>query len=132
MNYLVDTQIFLWSLLSPKKISKKVKDILLDPESAKHISVITFWEISLKFALKKLDLVGILPDNLPGLAKEMGFEIFNLDSDTASSFYKLPRFKNKDPFDRMLAWQAVGSNCYLVTKDPDFADFKDYGLKTIW
>lgn len=131
MNYLVDTHIFLWSLFSSRKISKKLKVILLNPEVIKYVSAITFWEISLKFKLGKIELSGILPDRLPGLAQEVGFEILNLDADTASSFFKLPKLKNKDPFDRMLAWQAIKHNYHLMTKDPDFAHYKDYGLKVV-
>lgn len=132
MNYLVDTHIFLWSLLSSKKISKRVKNILLNPELTKYVSTITFWEISLKFSIGKINLSGVLPDKLPSFAKDAGFDILDLDSDTASSFFKLPRLKNKDPFDRMLAWQAITKDCQLVTKDADFNTYKNLGLKTVW
>lgn len=131
MNYLVDTHIFLWSLFSSKKISKKAKDLLLDSELTKIVSAITFWEISLKFSLGKLDLNGVLPDKLPDIAKEAGFEILNLDYDIAASFYKLPKLKNKDPFDRMLAWQAICMDYHLLTQDQDFVKFKEHGLKIV-
>ena len=131
MSYLVDTHIFLWSLLSSKKIPKKIKDLLLDPELTKYVSAITFWEIALKFSLKKLDLKGVLPDKLPVIAKDAGFEILDLDYGTASSFYKLPKYKNKDPFDRMLAWQTICLDYHLLTQDQGFADYKDYGLKIV-
>lgn len=130
MSYLVDTHIFLWSLLSVRKISKKIKDILLDPESIKHVSAVTFWEISLKYQIGKLDLFGVLPEELPSLAKEAGFEILSLECETASSF-KLPKLKKKDPFDRMLAWQAICYDYQLLTKDQDFSGYKDYGLKIV-
>jgi len=132
VNYLVDTHVFLWAELSPKKISKKVKDILLNEESTKYVSTMTFWEISLKFSLGKIDLKGILPDKLPAIAKDTGFEILNLDAQTASTFYQLPKIKNKDPFDRILAWQAIREDCFLLTHDKELAGYKDYGLRVIW
>ena len=132
MNYLIDTHVFLWVLLSSKKIPKRVRDILLDTELTKTVSAITFWETSLKFSLGKIDLTGVLPDILPTLAKDTGFEILNLDADTASYFYKLPKLRNKDPFDRMLAWQAISKDYYLMTQDQDFTDYKDHGLKVVW
>ena len=131
MNYIVDTHIFLWIVFSPQKISKKIKDILLDPETTKWVSLITFWEVSLKYQLGKLNLKGILPDQLPDVAKDSGFELLELDCVTVSSFYKLPNLHNKDPFDRMLAWQAIKKDYHLLTKDPNFADYKDCGLKAI-
>jgi len=132
VKFIVDTHLFLWILLSPRKISKRIKKILLDPEVIKMVSVITFWEVSLKYQLKKINLTGVLPDQLPDIAKESGFEILSLDSDIASSFYKLPKLGNKDPFDRMLAWQAISKECCLLTKDREFAKYQDQGLKIIW
>lgn len=132
MSYLVDTHVFLWSVISPKKISQTISKILNDPESTKYISVFSFWEISLKFSLDKIDLIGILPDELPDIAKRANFDIVDLDLETASSYYKLPKTNNKDPFDRMLAWQAIRKNFCLLTKDRDFADYKDQGLKIVW
>lgn len=131
MNYLIDTHIFLWTVFYSKKLSKRIKNILLDPEAIIHASVITFWEISLKYQLGKINLVGILPDKLPMIAKKSGFEILNLDVDTISSFYKLPKLKNKDPFDRMLAWQAICQDYHFLTQDQDFADYKNHGLKIV-
>lgn len=132
MNYIVDTHIFLWSIIAPKKVSQKSKKILNDLESTKFISVITLWEISLKFSLDKLDLVGISPDELPEIAKKANFDIIDLDIKTASSYYKLPKTRHKDPFDRMLAWQAINRDCYLLTEDKDFTEYKDQGLKIAW
>lgn len=132
MKYISDTHIFLWTLFSPQKISKRVKDILLDAELTKYVSIITFWEISLKFSLGKIDLRGVLPDKLPNIAEKTGFEILNLDADTASSFYKLPKIRNKDPFDRMLAWQAISKDCFLLSRDKELLNYKAHGLNIVW
>ena len=131
MNYLTDTHIFLWVIFSPQKISKTIRNTLLDREATKNVSLITFWEISLKFALKKIDLRGVLPDQLPSIAKDTGFEILNLDPQTVSSFYKLPKLRNKDPFNHMLAWQAIKNNYFLLTQDQGFLDYKEHGLNIV-
>ena len=131
MNYLVDAHIFLWSLFSPGLIPKKIKAILSEPEAVKFISAISFWEIAIKFSLGKLDLKGILPDILPTIAKNAGFEILDLNTETVASFYKLPKLTNKDPFDRMLVWQAINSNYYLLTKDKGFEGYTNYGLRIV-
>lgn len=132
MTYLIDTHIFLWSVISPKKISQKIRKILNDPESTKFISAISFWEISLKFSLGKIDLSGISPDELPDIAKKAKFDILDLEVKVASSYHRLPKTHHKDPFDHMLAWQAICQDYTLLTKDLSFADYKNYGLKTIW
>lgn len=132
MSYLVDTHIFLWSIISPKKISQKIRKILSDPEPTKYISILSFWEISLKFSLDKIDLIGILPEQLPDIAKKSNFDIIDLDVKVVSSYHKLPKTKNRDPFDHMLAWQAICNDYPLLTRDPDFAGYKDRGLKIVY
>lgn len=132
MNYLLDTHVLLWSLLTTKKLSNKVKKVLTDPENVKYVSVISFWEISLKFALGKISLQGVFPEQLPEIVKKTGFEILSLSPKTAAAFYKLRKLKNKDPFDRMLAWQAITEGCVLVTRDNDFSVYKYEGLSILW
>ena len=132
MSYLVDTHILLWSIFSPQMISQKVKKVLSEAESIKFVSVITFWEIAIKFSLGKLDLKGVLPDALPAIAKDTRFEILDLNTETAASFYKLQKLGNKDPFDRMLAWQAISKDFYLLTRDKSFSVYSNLGLKIVW
>lgn len=132
MNYLVDTHVLLWTIFSPKKISKKAKSILVHPDVIKFVSIISLWEISLKFSLKKINLKGIKPEGIPNLVTTSRFEILNLKSEIASTYHKLPFSKHKDPFDHMLAWQAIREECILLTADKDFSDYKEHGLKVLW
>lgn len=131
MNFLLDTHIFLWAIFEPEKISKKLRSLILNHNSISYISVISLWEISLKYQLGKIDLKGILPDKLPKIAENDGFKILGLEINTVSSFYKLPKVKNKDPFDRMLVWQAIKNDLTLVTQDHDLAAYKEHGLEII-
>lgn len=132
MNYLVDTHVLLWTIFSPKKISKKARSILVHPDLIKLVSVVSLWEISLKFSLKKINLRGVQPENIPNLVTTSRFEILNLKSEIASTYHKLPYGQHKDPFDRMLAWQAIREECTLLTADKDFSDYKEHGLKVLW
>ena len=132
MNNLVDTHTFLWIVLASKALSKSARAVLVDSESINYVSVVTFWEISLKFSLGKLNLKGILPESLPTWASDTGFEILNLGPKVASSFYKLPILDHKDPFDRLLVWQAISSRYVLVSKDKELKDYEKHGLSLIW
>lgn len=132
MSYIIDTHVLLWTIFSPKKISKKVKAILVQPDPVKFVSTVSFWEISLKFSLKKIYLNGIKPENIPDLAKKSRFEILNLKFDVASTYHKLPYGKHKDPFDRMLAWQAISEGHTLLSSDKDFITCKENGLEVVW
>ena len=72
------------------------------------------------------------PDEMPGAIKESGINILNLDEDTAATFFRFPISKNQDPFDLMLAWQAISKDFVLLTKDPEFKSYNKYGLKIVW
>lgn len=131
MKYLIDTHIFLWSLFSPEKLSRRVAKIIKEPGNRIFVSTITFWEISLKFSLNKLELEGITPDELLEFANKMSFELLNLSAEAAASFYHLPRITHKDPFDRMLIWQAIREKMVFISKDRKIADYVAYGLKVL-
>ena len=94
MKYLLDTHSFLWVLFDDEKLSEKVKEIVREPENEIYTSVITYWEISLKYSIGKLEIEGISPDELPIKAKEIGIETLEISEEETASFYKLP---NKRP-----------------------------------
>jgi PIN domain nuclease of toxin-antitoxin system len=132
VNYLLDTHVFLWTAFSPDKLSEKARRVIENPDNAVYVSTITYWEISLKYALGKLVLTDVLPDALPGISKQMGLETMQVGDHTASTFYRLPRNRHKDPFDRLIVWQAISQNLVLITKDAKLSSYKKLDLKTLW
>ena len=131
MNYLLDTHIFLWSLFSPDKLSGRVVKELVETDNTLHVSAVTFWEIALKFSLGKLDLEGIGPDELPAFADRMGLEGCELTAGDAASFHHLPRRSHKDPFDRMIVWQAIRHQLILISKGSRISEYRELGLTVI-
>ena len=132
MNILLDTHVFLWSLFTPDKLSKAVIHEIKSPDNDVAVSVVTFWEISLKYALGKLELTGVKPEELPDFAAQMNLEILPITAAEASTFHKLPRLSHKDPFDRIIIWQAIQRKMTLVSKDRDFKAYHRFGLRTFW
>ncbi len=132
MNLLLDTHSFLWALFTPDKLSKSAAQKIKSPDNDVSVSVITFWEISLKYALGKLELDGIEPEELPGCAEEMGMSIVPMSPSEAASFYKLPRLAHRDPFDRFLIWQAIQRKMILLSRDSEFDAYRKFGLRRDW
>ena len=132
MNILLDTHVFLWSLFTTDKLSKAVIREVKSPNNDVAVSVVTFWEISLKYALGKLELIGVNPEELPDFATQMNLEILPITAAEASTFHKLPRLSHKDPFDRIIIWQAIQRKMTLVSKDRDFKAYHRFGLRTFW
>ncbi len=133
MKFLLDTHVILWLAYEDKKLSKMVREILLNQESEIYISAVSFWEISLKFQTGKLDLKGHNPEALKN-----GFDIFfnfnELDITLADgvSFYKLDSPTNLDPFDRTLVWQSLKHGLTLLSDDENIKKYQKIGLKVLW
>ena len=132
MNIILDTHVFLWSLFATGKLSKAVIREVKSTNNDVAVSVVTFWEISLKYALGKLELTGVKPEELPDFAAQMNLEILPITAAEASTFHKLPRLSHKDPFDRIIIWQAIQRKMTLVSKDRDFKAYHRFGLRTFW
>lgn len=132
MNYLIDTHCFLWSLFSPGKLNQRVADVLKDGSNTIHVSAVSFWEISIKHAIGKLTLKGVTPSQLPGSARAANYELLPLSSEEAASFHGLPIEKHRDPFDRMLAWQAIERSMILLSRDGSLAQYCEQGLRVEW
>jgi len=128
MNCLIDTHIFLWLLFDPGKISASQISLLEQPENTVYLSDISLWEISLKHSIGKLTLEGTTPDKLPSIAEQMGISFLSLNTKSAAAFHQLPKLKHKDPFDRMIIWQAIEGNYSLVSNDASFAEYRQHGL----
>ena len=132
MNFLLDTHSFLWALFVPEKLSRSATQKIISSDNDVAVSVVAFWEISLKYALGKLELSGVEPDELPSFADQMGLSILPISPSEAASFHKLPRLLHKDPFDRFIIWQAIQRKMTLISKDREFKEYQKFGLKTHW
>jgi PIN domain nuclease of toxin-antitoxin system len=132
MSYLLDTHVLLWAISERKKLSAPVRAVLDDTNNTIFVSSISFWEIALKFSISKLTITGVLPDEIPELSLEMGFQLIPLSPDESASYYKLTVTAHKDMFDRMLIWQAIERNLIFISKDDSIAQYRSMGLKTLW
>lgn len=132
MSYVIDTHIFLWLLFESKKVPTHILEILKQPSNAVAITSISFWEISLKYNLGKLELNGATPDELPLLAEKMGLDIVQITTEEMASFHKLEKnSKHKDPFDRIIIWHCITHEKTLISLDGKFDSYEEFGLKVL-
>jgi PIN domain nuclease of toxin-antitoxin system len=119
--------------MAPEKLSKKVLNIIKDGDNDIYISPITFWEITMKHQLGKLNLGKINPIHLPNIATEYDFSILPLDAYDYVSVHNLPLKENhRDPFDRMLIHTAIRNNLILLSGDKMFRQYEQDGLQLLW
>ena len=131
-SYLLDTHAMIWAAIEPKKLSKTARAIIENPENEILVNNISFWEISLKYALQKLDLSLYTPEDFPSYCTEMGFKIMPFSSELAATFHSLQAKHHKDPFDRMLIHTAIRLRIPLISKDENIKLYETEGLKVIW
>ncbi|MDR2796353.1 MAG: type II toxin-antitoxin system VapC family toxin [Spirochaetaceae bacterium] len=133
MIYLLDTHAFIWAALETARLSRNVKEIISDRNNEIFVSTVTFWEITLKASIKKLTFDKIDIKDFPKYAREMGFTIIDMKETETITFHELPlKEDHKDPFDRMLIWQAITYDMVLISKDNLLKQYAENGLKLLW
>ena len=127
MNLLLDTHALLWWLRNSRQLGKRAKALICAQETLIWISSVSIWEISIKAALGRLDLVEPFDEQLYAEMERSGFRELAVTFAHALAVRKLPPH-HADPFDRMLIAQAQCQNLTVLTGDGAFAA---YGVRTI-
>src|SRR5262245_8690860 len=129
MKVLLDTHVLLWALASPAQLSARAAGLIQDPRNDLLVSAASAWEIATKQRLGRLPnagpIVSAYPAHLAPLRAEE-LPIRSVHALRAGAF----DVAHRDPFDRMLAAQALVEGTPLVTSDSAFAGFS--GVETIW
>lgn len=128
MNLLLDTHVLLWFLNDDPQLVSTAKLLIEEPAHRKFVSVATCWEIAIKVGLKKLDLGEPATTFLPRELATNHFDLLRIELVHATFVEALPKH-HKDPFDRLLAAQALVEHIPLVSAD---AIFDQYGVNRLW
>ncbi len=133
MKYLLDTCAMLWALQDTARLSATARKSLQNSQNTIAVSVVSYWEISLKRGLGKLTLDGAEPEDFPRFVAEAGWSTLPLSPETAASSGRLPLLPHhRDSFDRLLVWSALRENLTLVSRDGIMRAYAPYGLKVCW
>jgi PIN domain nuclease of toxin-antitoxin system len=127
MTYLLDTHTFLWLLRAPEMLPDEVVRLCDDPEIDLALSTATAWEMAIKAGAGKLDAADLL-DDFEDLAERARLRVLETTLSQMIRSGLLP-LHHRDPFDRLLAAQALELGATLLSRDRVF-DF--YGVKRIW
>ena len=92
------------------------------------LSLASCWEMTIKLSLGKLRLPGAIERFVPEQLAANAIRQLTIDFRHVARVAALP-FHHRDPFDRLLAAQALEERCPVVSADPIF---RRYGVKRIW
>lgn len=122
MNLLLDTHIVIWFISNDSKLSKKVKNLIEDSNNKCFVSIATYWEISIKYALGRLNLNSSI-EKIFNIIEESGFEILPITLNHILQLSKLEHHHN-DPFDRLIISQSITENLQVISNDNYFPAYK--------
>lgn len=112
MKLLLDTNIVVWMLRTPDRLSRVVEAALNDEANVLLVSSISIFEIALKRSVGKLD-VG---DGVLTRLEQIGCVSLPLSDRHSWRVSDLP-WIHRDPFDRLIVAQALEERATLVTSD---------------
>ncbi len=125
MKLLLDSHAVWWWITDSPKLSDNLKQKLIDEPAAVHVSIVSYYEIGLKQRRGRL----------PGHPLEMreairadGFVELDLSAIHLVTASQLD-WSHGDPWDRILAAQALVEDCTLVSIDQIFDGI---AVKRIW
>lgn len=129
MTYLLDTHVLLWALTDPGRLGRTAREVVDNRSSRLVVSAVSAWEITTKHRLGKLPQADVLLGGYGKHLDRLGVIRLPVAEDHALLAGRL-EWDHRDPFDRMLAAQAMIESLVLITGDPTFASCP--GVPTLW
>ena len=129
MTYLLDTHVMLWARTEPTRLGHRAREVIESPASRLVVSAASAWEIATKHRLGRLPQADALLGAYSKHLDRLGANRLPVAEDHALLAGRL-EWNHRDPFDRMLAAQAMIESLVLVTGDPTFSGCR--GVPTLW
>jgi len=128
MKLLLDTVTFLWAVTEPARLSERAADLIRNQDHEVFLSVVSSWEVSLKYAVGRLPLPRRPEQLIPEMREIHGIATLPLVESATLHVSKLPDL-HRDPFDRVLICQAIDAGLTILTPD-DLV--RRYPVATAW
>ena len=128
MTVLLDTCTFIWLCSDPEKLSSPGAKVLDAPANDRALSMASVWEIALKYESGKLPLPERPDIWIEEQLRRQVIEVLPLQRDTLYRAAALPPV-HKDPFDRVIAAEALQRDLRVVSPDKPF---ELYRCKVVW
>jgi PIN domain nuclease of toxin-antitoxin system len=128
MRVLLDTCAFLWLALEPARLSKPSVKLINDPANELFLSDVSVWEVTLKHTAGKLSLPDTSRSWIPSRRAFFGLNSFIITEAHILRTADLP-LVHLDPFDRLLAAQALESGLTILSPDTSLSVL---GAARVW
>ncbi len=125
MQYLLDTQILIWSLEDNPKLKTRLRTVIENPENIIFVSQFSLMEISIKLKLGKLPEFIVSIEYITSQLLSDGFSILPILNNHIFSYQSVPFFEDhRDPFDRFLLATALSEQIPIISVDKNFTLYR--------
>ena len=128
MPLLLDTVALLFWWSESERLGRAARAALIDNAAPLFVSAVSVWEIANKNRIGKLEALRDFRQDFDSLVARDGFKLLDLTAAHAMKGGYLPG-AHRDPFDRLIAGQALVEDMTVITNDPEIAAF---GCKVLW
>jgi PIN domain nuclease of toxin-antitoxin system len=128
VKLLLDTHVLLWALGEPERLSRLARLAIEDPANLRLVSSASAWEIAIKHRLGRLPGAQVVLEGYDRHLKRLRATELPIASHHAILAGGLPH-PHRDPFDRMLAAQAMLEGAIVVSND---RALEVLGARRIW
>ncbi len=128
MKVLLDTCTVIWATLAPSSLSQQAKETIADEGNVVLVSAASAWEIATKVRAGKLPGAEKLERDYLEVMEEAGYTQLAIDTESALRAGRLVA-DHRDPFDRMIAAQALALDVPVLSPDSQFDQF---GVRRMW
>jgi PIN domain nuclease of toxin-antitoxin system len=128
VRLLLDTHTFLWWVTDAPQLSARVRAAIAQSRNECFVSLASCWELAIKVSLGRLEIAGTLERFIPEQLTANAFRELAIEIRHVVRVARLP-FHHRDPFDRLLAAQALEEGLTIASAD---AIFRRYRVKRIW
>jgi PIN domain nuclease of toxin-antitoxin system len=128
VKVLLDTCTLLWATLSPGTLSRAAAAVIADERNEIAVSAATAWEIATKVRMGRLPGAERLEREFLQAMEDAGYSLLGIDAASALRAGRLPS-DHKDPFNRMIAAQALAGDIPVISLD---AQLDSFGIRRIW
>lgn len=128
MRLLLDNHTFILFVMNSTKFIINVKELIEDENNEKLLSTASVWEMAIKQSTGKLSFGLPLQVFVEQQTSLNGIELLNINLDHLAVIATLP-FQHRDPFDRLLAAQAMVEQISILSAD---SIFDAYPVQRLW
>lgn len=128
MRVLLDTHALLWAAAYDELLSPRARHLIQPQRNEVFVSAVSAWEIATKYRLGKLPKAQALVDDFIPSIQSAGYVALPISLEHALRAGRLTP-DHKDPFDRMLAAQAIHEDLALISNDEQLDVF---GVRREW